>query len=221
MLLFDLDDTLYPAGNGLWRAISNRIDSYLTDELGLKPKTARQLRARYARDFGTTLSGLLSEFEIEPAHYLEYVHSIDLANYLQRDERLASLLTQLPGRKAVLTNSSRGHAHRVLDLLGIEGQFERVIAIEDLSLINKPAPQAYRRALELMSYPAPSASMLLDDSLKNLKAAAALGMQTVLVGDRDQDHGYAPDHVIPNLYALPALVAAARIEGRKSDDVRD
>jgi putative hydrolase of the HAD superfamily len=49
----------------------------------------------------------------------------------------------------------------------------------------KPDPDAYRHALEVIQR-APEESLLLDDRLENVEAAAHLGLRTVWVQDPEQ-----------------------------------
>ena len=44
---FDLDETLYPAGNGVWDAIAERINLYLHQRLNLAWEEIPALRQQY------------------------------------------------------------------------------------------------------------------------------------------------------------------------------
>ena len=57
----------------------------------------------------------------------------------------------------------------------------------------------------------PAACVFCDDSVKNIKAAKAIGWRTVLVGDRDRDTGKpleceAADFRVSSLHSLPAVL---------------
>lgn len=211
---FDLDDTLYPAESGVWSAISSRIDAYLMEEIGLDSAAASASRSRYSDQFGTTLAGLMAEYEIDPSHYLEFVHSVDLDLHLQPDESLQSILGRIRSRKAIFTNASREYALRVLQRLGIASKFDAIIAIEDLGLVNKPESAAYQVALKSMGSPPPSRCLMIDDRLTNLLPAAQLGMATVLVGKAFDGTGFTPDYRIESIYdLLDTLPVLARPPG--------
>lgn len=204
-LLFDLDDTLYPSGNGVWRAISDRISAYMERRIGLTPTETRTLRARYARSFGTTLAGLMADYDVEPENYLAFVHDVPLERYIKPDPELRSMLTALPQTKAVFTNASRAHAERSLGILGVEDLIDQIIAIEALDLVNKPELGAYTRALGHLGRPEPESCLLVDDRAVNLVPASRLGMTTVLV-DRDGYAGDGVDYAIPQIHDLTRTV---------------
>ncbi len=208
VVFFDLDETLYPKGNGIWRGISVRINSYLQEQLGLPPETAEQIRSEYLETFGTTLNGLMKNFQIDPIKYLDYVHDIPIEDYLHPDPSLRSCLASIAARRVIFTNADRKHALRVLTRLGVDDMFEQIVDILALNWINKPREPAYQQALELCGNPDPSKCVLVDDRIQNIMPAAALGMTTVLVSDE----GDNPDacHTIPSvkqlLEVLPVLL---------------
>ncbi len=111
----------------------------------------------------------------------------------------------MPQPKAVFTNASRGHAQRVLSQLGVENHFDRIIAIEDTGLVNKPELRAYTRALELVGLTDGENSLFADDRPENLKPAAGLGMTTVLVSRRNNPEDYI-DYQIQTITQLPQAI---------------
>lgn len=210
-IFLDLDDTLYPSSSGIWDAIGLRINAYIEERLGISSDRVGSLRDEYFRSYGTTLNGLVANYHIDPRDYLAYVHDLPLEDRLQPDPDLRQMLETLPQKKVVLTNASREHAARVLDLLGVRHTIDRVIDILDLELTNKPRPEAFRRAQALAKEPKATACLVADDSIRNLLAAAGLGMTTVLVG---QDSGETPvDYRISRIaelaQAVPGLMVRA------------
>lgn len=181
-LLFDLDETLYAAGSGLWEEISIRIHSYMLEKVKIAPTDIDRLREAYLDSYGTTLAGLMAHHTIDPHEYLAYVHDVPLENYVHTDPELQAMLSALPHNKAILTNASEQHAQRVLSCLGVARFFPLVIGVETLAFVNKPHPDAYRTALDLLGNPDPEECMLIDDRIANLEGAAVLGMGTILIG---------------------------------------
>ena len=66
----------------------------------------------------------------------------------------------------------------MLELLALDDAFEELIAIEDLALVPKPAPEAYARALARMGAAAGRCTFV-DDTLANAAAGAAAGLRAV------------------------------------------
>ena len=185
--LFDIDNTMYPKNSGVMEAISSRISAYMIERLGMDRAQVRKLRPRYWKEYGTTLRGLCVESDIDPEDYLSYVHDFSVGEMLAPNAELDRVLGSLPWRKVILTSASSEHAHTVLTALGVRQHFERLFGIRDTGYVCKPHPSAYRTVFDALNISA-ELSIMLDDSIANLRAAGALGMITVLVGpDHDED----------------------------------
>jgi putative hydrolase of the HAD superfamily len=181
-LFFDLDDTLYPSGNGLWDAIRDRMNLYMVERLSIPESEVAVLRRTYYETYGTTLKGLQYHYAVDTEDFLEFVHDLPLKEYLKPDPELRKMLENLPQSKWIFTNADRSHARRVLEELELVAVFDGVIDVKAVEYACKPEPDAYRRALALAGETEPERSMFLDDSIRNLKPAFELGIFTVLVG---------------------------------------
>ena len=201
-ILFDLDDTLYPRHAGVMDQIRDRMLVYLRSRLDLSPDEADALRRHYFQTYGTTMRGLQINYQINTEEYLHYVHNIPLHNFLTANARLDSVLASIAETKVVFTNSSREHATKVLNLLGITHHFDRIIDVRDVGYESKPQPAAYRLACDLLAAP-PGECVMVDDNTRNLEPAKALGMTTVLVLDGNdpspESAGLTADHVISSI----------------------
>ncbi len=204
-LFFDLDDTVYASANGLWQTLRQRIGLYMTERLGMDPDAAAQLRMKYFQTYGTTLRGLQVHHHVDADDYLAYVHDVPLERYLQPAPALGALLDSLPVPRWIFTNADVNHARRVLARLGIEDCFAGIIDIHALNFVCKPDPAAYICALARAGNPDPTACVMLDDALRNLAPAHALGFTTVLVGPAPEPHP-AVSRTIPSLLDLPAAL---------------
>jgi putative hydrolase of the HAD superfamily len=92
VLFIDLDETLYPKTNGLWRSISDRINQFIVDRLQISMEEAQNLRQHYLDTFGTTLNGLLGNYDIDPMDYLEFVHDIPVESMIQPSPELREIV---------------------------------------------------------------------------------------------------------------------------------
>lgn len=183
LLIFDLDDTLYPPESGLWHAIGERINQYIQERLGLSSSQAIALRDQMYRQYGTTLRGLQLHYGISPQEYLAFVHDVPINDYLKPDPRLQKILRSLPYRKIIFTNGDRAHATRVLQALQVDTCFDEIIDILDVAPYCKPMPESFHLALEKASVRDVSRCVIFEDSHRNLSTARALGMFTVLVSN--------------------------------------
>ncbi len=177
--VFDLDNTLYPATANLFPQIDVRMKAFISDLLNIDQDDAYRLQKTYYREHGTTLRGLMIHHNVDADAFLDYVHDID-HTVLAPDPHLGAIIDDLPGRKLVYTNGSAGHAHSVLEALCIADQFEAVFDIRAGGYIPKPDPDSYRKFLESHAFE-PDSAIMFEDSVKNLKPAADMGMVTVLV----------------------------------------
>lgn len=181
-LFFDLDDTLYSNTNGLWGAIRERMNQFITERLGLPLEEVARLRSHYFETYGTTLRGLQTHHNVDAYEFLAYVHDLPLGAYLEADPELRALLLSLPQPKWILTNADANHARRVLGILGVTDCFTGILDIHALNYHCKPQVEAYQQAMTLVGEGDPRRCVLFDDSPRNLAPALELGFTTILVG---------------------------------------
>ncbi len=131
--LFDLDNTLHHASYAIFPRINIAMTDFIVRELGLPREEADRLRTAYTRRYGTVLVGLMRRHGIDAGAFLDEVHHFETLAGLVRTERgLAQTLRRLPGRKILFTNAPETYARAVLDMLGLDRAFERVIAVEQM-----------------------------------------------------------------------------------------
>lgn len=197
-ILFDLDATLYPADNPVWAEIGHRIEIYLRERLSIPPEKTNYLKKSYYLEYGTTLRGLQFHHHVDPQDYLRFVHDIPIQTYLQPDPALRAMIRTLPQQKWIFTNSDRAHATRVLTALDLVDCFEGIISLESLDYECKPHPIVYQTALHITQTPDPRRVLYLDDSLRNLAPAHALGMYTIYVGPPLPSANGTPPEFVPS-----------------------
>ena len=203
-MFFDLDDTLYPPTSGIWDAIGVRIEKYMQEEVHLPVDQIHTLRKDLWHQYGTTMRGLVELYQVDEEEYLEYVHDVDLAKYLQPDEALRQTLCLYPQRKLIFTNASKNHAQRVINHLGLDGIFDQIIDIQSIHPFCKPQKEAFESAFNLAGIHHPQECVLIDDSQLNLHVAQQLGMFAVRVGVEECSDGV--DAAILSLHDLPAVI---------------
>ncbi len=175
--IFDLDNTLYCASNGIFAQIEGRMTDYVMAFLNLPRAAAYDRQKDLYRRYGTTLNGLMHEHGAQPDDYLHYVHDIDLS-CLAPDTGLAAAIGRLPGRRFVFTNGCRDHAARILERLDMTGLFEAVWDIRTVAFRPKPQVEAYNSVVAAAGLDCGQAAMF-DDIARNLGPARALGMTTI------------------------------------------
>jgi putative hydrolase of the HAD superfamily len=177
--VFDLDNTLYPHHVNLWQQVDARIGEFIGNYLKVDPVQARRIQKDYYLRYGTSMRGMMTEHGVRADDYLAYVHQIDHSP-LEPNPAMGAAIAKLPGRKLILTNGSTDHAGKVLERLGLDRHFEAVFDIIAADLEPKPAPQTYRRFLDLHRVD-PTRAAMFEDLARNLVVPHQLGMTTVLV----------------------------------------
>lgn len=177
--VFDLDNTLYPRESDLFSQIDWRMTDYVSKLTGLDRDAARALQKRLYRDHGTTLSGLMKEYAIDPHDFLTHVHDIDYGR-LKHNAGLGALIAALPGRKHIFTNGDLRHAEKTLRALGIEPFFDSMFDIVAADFEPKPGRRPYEKFLKAHVVHPENAAMF-EDMPRNLLVPKELGMVTVLV----------------------------------------
>ena len=175
--VFDLDNTIYPAKTNLFRRVSVRITDFVSRHYKVSVGDARVIQKDLFHRYGTTMRGMMSEENIKPEIYLNYVHDIDVSD-LDRDYELNSMLTALPGRKHIFTNGTVPHAENILSAYGVRHHFDQIFDIVAAGYIPKPDHHAFECFLRETGID-PNKAVMIEDMAANLRPAAALGMRTV------------------------------------------
>ncbi|CAN2043470.1 putative hydrolase of the HAD superfamily [Candidatus Magnetomoraceae bacterium gMMP-13] len=183
-VLFDLDNTLYPAEKDLFPLMDKRINKYMNEIMGIPQEDVDRLRLEYWCEYGLTLMGLMRHHKVDPEDYLMYIHDLDIESHLGPDPNLRKSLESLSVRKIVFTNSCKEYAVKVLSSLKIIDLFDEIFDIRLAEYQPKPYPEPYLKILTYMNLTG-NKCVMVEDSEKNLKTAKELGMQTILVGKKD------------------------------------
>jgi putative hydrolase of the HAD superfamily len=192
-ILFDLDNTLYPAEKDLFSLIDVRINRYMEEIVAIHPEEVDGLRRHYWREYGTTLQGLINHHIIDPEDYLDYVHAVDVEQRLSHDTDLQKMLREIEIPCFIFTNGSACHATRVMNALGVTELFSEIFDIRIAGYVPKPNPAPYHKVLENLGIVA-ERCVMVEDSCENLRTAKQLGMKTVLIGPQ-QTHSYVDAHL--------------------------
>ncbi|TFU01316.1 pyrimidine 5'-nucleotidase [Polymorphobacter arshaanensis] len=179
--IFDLDNTLYPARSNLFAQIDVKMGRYISDLLGVDAEAARVVQKNYFHSHGMTLRGLMDEHAVDPHHFLDFVHNIDVS-LIEHDARLVESIAALPGRKLVFTNADIPYAARVLDRLGLAHAFEVIHDIHATGYLPKPDPRAYAGLCDAYAID-PKRALFAEDMARNLPPAHAIGMTTVWINN--------------------------------------
>ncbi|KAK9287653.1 hypothetical protein L1049_016090 [Liquidambar formosana] len=223
-LIFDLDDTLYPAKTGIAQACKKNIDDFLVEKCGFAENKASSLRVGLFKKYGSSLAGLRAlGYDVDADDYHSFVHGRLPYDQIKPDSQLRNLLQSIPQRKVIFTNSDKNHAAKVLDRLGLVDCFDQIICFETMNpniskssrpdefpVVLKPSMDAMKIALDVADVD-PHRTLFLDDNIRNVAAGKAMGLRTVLVGKavKSKESDYAMESVNTLAQVIPEIWVGA------------
>ena len=181
--IFDLDNTLYSADSGIFQQVHKLMGEFISKNLNMDMPEAKKLQAKYYKQHGTTLRGLMDNHGIDPDYFLDEVHRLDYS-IVSSNEILNQELHKLNGRKIIYTNANKKHAIDVLERIGLSNFFDEIFDIKMANYIPKPELKPYEQLINLFDIN-PKTSAMFDDIAKNLVPAKKVKFTSVWI-----DAGY-------------------------------
>jgi putative hydrolase of the HAD superfamily len=193
-LVFDVDDTMYDVGTGLTAHRNGGcVFDFMVQKLHFEDHAAAAaVREEYFARYHSTVKALTvaeAEGKLPAGAHFEaaeladwWAENLDFAKYLPPNPTLVDSLRRSPLKLVAFTNAPKRYALRVLEALGVRELFpdERVFSVEDVMPACKPEAAAFDHVLSSVGSTA-SQCVMIEDSMKNVRAAKAIGMRTVLV----------------------------------------
>ncbi len=105
---------------------------------------------------------------------------------IQTFESLSKSNTQIVG----FSNGPRLYVERVLKEIGLAKYFEpsKLFGVTDVLPHCKPDKNSFEFVLSKVGSPLPEQCIMVEDSMKNIRAAKALGMKTILIMGKGRKH---------------------------------
>ena len=204
-LLFDLDNTLYSCRCGLEDNVARRMREFAAAFLGTTPEEAWRQRMAAVQQYGTCLEWLMGEKGFADVEtYLAAVHPVDEADILTPDSELRTFLSDLPLPCAILTNSPREHADRVLGKLGLGDIFTHVFDVRQCNFLGKPRKEVFDHALRVLGVCAQEV-LFIDDNPRYTQGFIALGGNALLF-DENNIHTNYTSHKISDIKELTKYI---------------
>lgn len=190
-LWLDFDGTLYPSTHPLVAVVDDRITQWVARERGIALEEADRLRSDLYRRHGNTLKGMMSEGDVDPSRYLDFVFDLPDEAFPGPDPELAAALARLALPMCVFTNARADYVRRGLARLGIEWNG----AIHDIAAFGwnaKPHPAPY---VQVLAHEAddPERVVFLDDRPENLAPSKTMGVRGVLIDELHESDWIGPD----------------------------
>ena len=180
--IFDLDNTIYDPKSKIFDQIDLRMKQFISSRLNISKEEALKIQKKFYNEYGTTLSGLMKHYQIQPNEFLKFVHDVDLSK-LKKCSVLFKEINQLPGRKIIYTNGDQDYAKKVLNSLGVESLFEYILDITKSKYIPKPSVEPLITYLNKNNINLKTC-VYFEDLEKNLENAHKYGITTVHIEDK-------------------------------------
>ena len=192
LVIFDLDNTLYPPSQYIMNQISQRIGLYIQQYLNLSPMEAKKIQKQYFHEFGSSMKGMMEYHQIDPYDYMDFVHRLDYEK-LRPNAELIEAIQALKGKKYIHTNASKAHAMNVLGRLNMQNLFDGIFDIADGDFIPKPHLSNFQAIIKRFGLE-PNHCLMVEDLAHNLEKPAKLGMTTLLYKEDSPQAVYAGYH---------------------------
>lgn len=138
MIIFDLDDTLYQ-NRRLSQRNTDLTKSWIKEELGLDEKELESMYEKLPEEYPNPLKGIKSLGLSTQEYYDNVFRRIEPAKYISENPKLEKGLKKLDREKVVISFASKDYCKEVLDVLGIEKHFEKVLSASQFESSKKRA----------------------------------------------------------------------------------
>ncbi|SMN18058.1 similar to Saccharomyces cerevisiae YGL224C SDT1 Pyrimidine nucleotidase [Maudiozyma saulgeensis] len=219
VFFFDIDNCLYKSSSKIHDLMQVSIVNYFKNTLNLSHEDAHQLNNTYYKEYGLAIRGLVMFHGINALEYNKLVDdSLPLQDILKPDFKLREMLLNLKksgyfDKLWLFTNAYKNHGVRVIKLLGLGDIFDGMTYCDYSqtdTLVCKPNPQAFERAMTQCGLANYENAWFIDDSGSNIHQGLKLGMhQCVHVVENEVNEilGKTPDGsiVIRDILDLPTV----------------
>ncbi len=193
-ILFDADQTLYPASSRIEAEMIRRMNIFTAGFLNVTVKEASRLRAGRDRSYDSTLDWLrrgkgLKDEGIEA--FFMAVHPTDFTGFFPQNPLLAEMLSKVTVPCSILTNSWAQHALNVTEYLEISGYFENIFDLVFNNYRGKPNLSAFENALDFLKI-SPSEVLFIDDIPRFTEVFRSIGGNSILICEKGENRQPSP-----------------------------
>lgn len=179
-LVFDVDGTLYD-NKPMYPRFFELLTRYLQKKLNISEEKAlaEVEQARKNTQISMT-ADLIRKFGLSHEEFFAAtLGKLDVEKHVATDEKLQETLKRLGEQNQVSlwTNSTEFFARRVVAALGIQDLFVDLFVRESVLPYAKPEKEAFQKIEQAL--PPDRHITLIDDSLRNIRAAHEFGWETI------------------------------------------
>jgi FMN phosphatase YigB (HAD superfamily) len=123
--IFDQDGTFYPENSELTNILREKTKKWIMDRLSLDKKEVDDLYKKLPKRYPNALEGFQSLGLSIKDYHKNVFDIVDPAKYLQKDNKLISVLEKLKGKKFIVTFSSKKYSMALQISLGINSLIKK------------------------------------------------------------------------------------------------
>ncbi len=180
ILVFDVDNTLYYAGDKVEDEVNIKRNLFFMEKLHLSEDEALGFISKIRKNNLYEVEAITDDMPFTKQEFMDDVCDVDVS-FLPRNKKLNELLKKLPQRKFIITDSIIKHVHDVLKAINVdEDNFEDIFDGHAMNYTFKHDPQCFVNFLRRYNLKAQDC-LLFEDNLDNLCAAKSVGLATVLI----------------------------------------
>mmetsp|Transcript_27874 Transcript_27874/g.67522 ORF Transcript_27874/g.67522 Transcript_27874/m.67522 type:complete len:259 (+) Transcript_27874:164-940(+) len=207
-IIFDVDDTLYDVSSGFTEHRNGEVIwKYMVEHLGFANKDeAKAVRDSYFRRYHSTAKALTEAQKdgkfpngapaFNTQHMSQYwADNLDHSKLGGPKHDVRAFLESCPLRMVAFSNGPRAYVSKALQSLGLWEIFgnERLFCVDDVLPYCKPEKEAFQIVFDKLGMESPEECIMVEDSMKNIREAKALGMKTVLITGKKEDGRILPE----------------------------
>src|SRR3989344_4050516 len=200
--IFDLDGTLYPKTNALYREMSSLIRQWFQNQLYIRDEDMERYYERLNRTHPSPLGAIHALGLSLVSFHREVFGRLAPERHLVEDTLLQEVFSRLSGEKFIVTLSSRQHALKVLDTLRVSQYFSDIV-VQGVNWRTRSKLDAYEAIRKSNKWLPSEMCVVGDDPAVDLKEAYTVGYRCVAVSYDRQPSGIGS---IDTILKLPSVI---------------
>ena len=205
-LILDADETRYSPDTGLFRALKLRARDFIVFKQNLTYDQVNQKITYYFQSYGSILTGLITEENINPEEFIAYVFDIPIEKYVSPNPKLHEVLQYHNNLKIVIfSDSPRNYIERLIKILWIDTDIDVIFDRIFFNYLSKANPKTYQLVLDTLKVKGLEC-LMADDKPTNLTIAKEFGMKTILISSDNENKYPFIDHQITKIHQIGKII---------------
>ena len=209
-ILFDTSDTLYHS-EALEKEIKRAPIIFISEKRNINQTKAESLyneakKSQKSKQKPTTKSGILMSLGFKNSDWQNFLLSIDPNKHLSPNPNHVEALEKLSNlfKLGIITNINKKFLTKTLASIGLKENLFSILLTSDDVLNPKPNTEPFKKAIEILEFPANEIVYVGDNIDKDLEPARKSGMLTVYLSENSDNNSKYDYHItdLAQIYGL-------------------